>query len=420
MRNLFRKKIVNKPLLRDSIVILSASMAVNILNYLFQLYMGRSLGPADYSIFASVVSLLYIVSVPSSTINTSVVKFVSGFMGRKEFGKVKALLCRGLKYTVFFAALGFAAISIFSSHIASFLNIPYTSPIIILGLIFSISIITPLGSGTLQGLQRFTRLGASNVAGTFAKFIIGIALVSLGFGVDGALISLFFGSIISIVLFAWFLRDIFKKKLESFDRNSIISYSMPVFLSLFLISVLGNIDIILVKHYFTGVEAGYYAAAALIGKIVLFSSGAMCGVMFAKVAEMKALGKPTKGILHESMFYIFCICSVAVTCYYIAPTFVLTLLFGAAYLPAVPLVGIFGLAMAFFALSAVLVYYNLALKNTSFIPVLFIVLIIEVSMIIFFHGTLLSVVKILAGTMVVVFSSMLMLTKGEFIPQHNS
>jgi len=402
-------------LLRDSAIIFAASMISNVLNYAFQLYMGRALGPADYGIFASIVSLLYIVAVPASTISVSITRFVSGFMGKKELGKAKYLFFRGMKKVTIFGAVGFAIIAVLSPYISSYLNIPYISPVVILGLIFFMSVLTPLGNGTLQGLQRFKWLGAVQVTNSFVKLALGIALVSLGFGVSGALFSLVLAGIAGFALATLFLRDILKKKAQKFDKNSIISYSYPVFMSLLFINIMSNIDVVLVKHYFADVDAGHYAAAALIGKIVLFASGAITGVMFAKAAELKAKGMATRKILYESMLYIFSICFAVVSVYFIAPHFVLSLLFGASYIDAVPLIGLFGLAMGFFALSNALVQYNLALKNTKFIWVLFFAVIIEIAMISLFHDSLLTVVKILAGTMALVFSSMLIITRKEFI-----
>jgi len=93
----------------------------------------------------------------------------------------------------------------------------------------------------------------------------------------------------------------------------------------------------------------------------------------------------------------------------------LSLLFGASYVGAVPLIGFFGLAMGFFALSNVLVQYNLAIKQTKFIWVLFAAALAEIIMIFIFHDTLLTVLKILTVTMAMVFSSLLILTKKEFV-----
>ena len=46
-----------------------------------------------------------------------------------------------------------------------------------------------------------------------------------------------------------------------------------------------NIDVILVKHYFSADEAGHYAALSQLGKIIIFGTGAIASVMFPLVVE---------------------------------------------------------------------------------------------------------------------------------------
>ncbi len=402
-------------LLHDSAIIFGASMIVNVLNYVFQLYVGRTLGPYDYGVFASVVSLLYILAVPCGTINLCVANFVSGFKGKKELGKVKYLFFRGFRKVVFFGSLGFLIVASLSGHISSFLNIENTMPIVILGMIFFVSMIDPIGTGTLLGLQRFKKLGFVQIVNSSLKLSFGVGLLALGYGVNGALSSLFLAGLFGFGFVLFFLRDVLLREAETFGKEKILSYSFPVFISLLLIAFMSNIDIVLVKHYFPGAAAGHYAAAALLGKVVLFASSAVSGVMFAKVSELRAVGKPTAKLLYESIFYVFCISFAVVVVYFIAPHFVLNLLFGSSYIDAVPLIGLFGLAMGFFALSSALVQYNLAIRDMKFVYVIFASVLIEVIMISLFHDSLLTVVKILTGTMVLTFSSMMIITKKEII-----
>lgn len=409
------KRVKNDTLLRDSAVIFAASMIVNVLNYVFQLYIGRALGPADYGVFAAVSSLLYIVSVPSAAISTSVTKFVARFFGRKETGKIKFLFFRGMKKTLMLGVVGFLVICLVSAPISSFLNIVPVSPVIILGLIFFVSIVSPVPSGTLSGIQRFRELGAVHVGSALIKLALGVALVWAGLGVDGALLAVFLGSAAGFGLSVIFIRDILKADGVRFDKNGIMSYSFPVFFSLLLINVMGNIDVVLVKHYFPEAAAGHYAAAALLAKIVFFASGAVTGVMFAKVAESDASSVKTRKMLYDSMLYVGAISFAAVVVYFVAPYFVVSMLFGAGYSEAVPLVGLFGLAMGFFALTSVLVNYNLAVRKTKFMYMLALAALVEIAMIALFHDSLLTVVKIITVAMALVFSAMLLFTKEDIL-----
>mgnify|MGYP003565942060 CR=1 FL=1 len=55
-------------LLKHSSIMFIATLIGSACNYLFQLYMGRALGPADYGVFGSLFAIFYILSVLSASI----------------------------------------------------------------------------------------------------------------------------------------------------------------------------------------------------------------------------------------------------------------------------------------------------------------------------------------------------------------
>jgi len=79
------------------------------------------LGPSDYGIYSSLVALLYIMSVPSSTIQTSVAKLVSDYSS--DHGKIKYLLKYVFWKLTVIAVLVSVLFFISSIYIADFLRI---------------------------------------------------------------------------------------------------------------------------------------------------------------------------------------------------------------------------------------------------------------------------------------------------------
>lgn len=61
-------------------------------NYLYHLLMGRMLGPADYGILVSLISIFSILGVPLSAVGLTIVKFVSAFNGKKETKAISLFL----------------------------------------------------------------------------------------------------------------------------------------------------------------------------------------------------------------------------------------------------------------------------------------------------------------------------------------
>ena len=113
----------NDSLLKHGLFVLIFSFFTHILNYIFQLYMGRTLGPEQYGIFGVLMSLFYILSAPASSINAVLTKFVSSYKSQEEYGKIKTLLIRSFRKLLIYGIVGLIIYFLISSFIAEFLRI---------------------------------------------------------------------------------------------------------------------------------------------------------------------------------------------------------------------------------------------------------------------------------------------------------
>lgn len=402
----------NESLLKHGMIILIASMIVNVCNYVFQLYMGRTLGPIEYGILGALFSIIYIITFSFSSIQTIISKFTSEYKAKNEYGKIFNLFTKTIKKIILFGLILFIGFIIFSNFIADFLKIPSTTPIILVGLFLCFSFLSPVITGILNGLQKFKWQGIVNIINAFFKLLFGILLVSLGFGVVGAVLSLSIGVILTIALSLIPLSFLFKYRKQLINHIKLFKYSLPIFIATVSMVMLVNFDVILVKHFFNAVEAGYYTAASVLAKIIFFGSSALVMVMFPKVSNLHTKNKNTSPLLKTSLFYTFLISFLGVMLYLVAPTFIVNLLYGAEY-KITNFIGWFAIALGFYSLSNVLVMYNLAIKKIKFAFYLFLCLILEIVSIILFHGMLLDVIKILVIVNIVLFIGLLIYTKRE-------
>src|SRR3989344_5430210 len=136
------------------------------------------------------------------------------------------------------------------------------------------------------------------------KFCFGLILVFLGLGVFGATLGIFSSYIISLLVGFFLIRNYFKKYNKKLNTKIVYKYSWPVFIVLLSLTLFYSLDVMLVKYYFDDVTAGYYAAAALLGRIAFFVSFAIVSVLFPKVAEMHALGKENLHLLKKALFLV--------------------------------------------------------------------------------------------------------------------
>lgn len=388
-------------LLKHSSILFLSSIIAGFLNYLFQLYVGRMLGPSDYGIYSSLVALLYLMSVPSSTIQTSVAKLVSDYSADHE--KIKYLLKYVFRKLTLLAVLVSTIFMFLSIYLSDFLNLNSNTYFIILTSLLFISFLSPVLMGALQGMQMFMQMGLNNVAGTLFKLLSGIILVYYGFGVNGALFALFIGSLLALILA--FMPFRFLKESKEVNGNiRFFDYSMVVLLTTIGLTFITNGDMLIVKHYLSEKEAGFYAAAALLGKIILFATAPIAMVMFPKATVMKSKNQNAKGLLRNSLLITGGISFCFVAIFILFPEFIVKLLFGPEFLGISGLLVYFAAAIAFFSLANTFIFYDLATRKYRFLYVLGMVWVLEVVLISLYHDSSLTVVRILLVLMAILFA----------------
>ncbi|MEK6978105.1 MAG: oligosaccharide flippase family protein, partial [Candidatus Hydrothermarchaeota archaeon] len=382
-------------LLGDSSILISATLVGNVFNYLFQVYVGRALGPVGYGAFGALISVLYILLVPTSAISLVVAKFVSEYSASGERDKISSLIAGAAGKTLKYGLGIFLILLLASGGLAEFLQIPSGVPVIILAFIFLLALLLSVLQGVLQGLQRFWQYGLTSIIGALSKLLFGFILIYIGLGVNGAISSLLFSNLVLILVVSYFIRT-YIKRTGAYIEGAVLSYSTPALLAMTSITVISNVDMVLVKHFFTPSEAGYYAAAALFGKIIIFVSAPIAFVLFPKASRSQAPhGGP--GILRESLLFTLVPSLLAVAMYFIAPDFVISLVFGSRYTDAAPLIGLFGIGMTFYSLSNILITYDLAVKKMEFLPLLLFTVLAETALILLFPTSLLNIVWIVVA-----------------------
>jgi len=106
-----------------------------------------------------------------------------------------------------------------------------------------------------------------------------------------------------------------------------------VFLFTLLITVLANMDIMLVKNLSSSEMTGYYSVLSLLGRILLWVNMAIVSVV---LPEVYANGRDgsfiNRNILFKAYGLIFLTSCAVVLIYYFFPGIVISLLFGEQYL----------------------------------------------------------------------------------------
>jgi len=153
--------------------------------------------------------------------------------------------------------------------------------------------------------------------------------------------------------------------------------------------------VILVKHYFSPLEAGLYSVGQIVGKIALFFPSAVGLVMFPKVVDAHARAEDVRSLLAKSLLIVGALTCPLVLVSFLWPSWILTVLAGKAPAEAVGLVRYFALSMSCFAVVQILMLFHLSRHHNNFIYVLAGAALLQVAGISVFHHSLVQVVGVL-------------------------
>ena len=384
-------------LYKNSALLFIAAMTGNFFQYLFQFFMGRNLSIADFGAMNALFSFTVITSIGTGTVGLVITKYIAGFKGKNEFGKIKGIILKSSMYIIPAGLIISILVFIARFRIMDYYKLEHASSVIIVSFSLFISCILSVFLAAATGMQKFNYIALGQILGPLSRIGSGILFVWLGFGLNGAIFASVVASITGILIFSKVIKDIIKVKIESVKKHKkeMLIFCVPVAISISFYAVLTMIDMTLVKHYFSANIAGQYAAISVLGKSILYLPGAIVVVMFPMVAEAHTINKDTLSILKKALLFALLVCSIGIFIFFLFPDFLLRLISRGRYTGNVNLLWIFGLAMLPYALTGIINSFHIARHKISFIVALVIMAIIQVGLISMFHKSLEQVIYIL-------------------------
>lgn len=401
------KKIVNHPIFKHSTVVLAGSMGANVAGWLYHLFVGRILGTEGYGELAALLSLFYILNVPSSVIQTVMVKFFSVLKAKNEHGQARFLIRVATIKILLLEGIGMVFILFFSQAVATFLHIASQWYIVWLYLIFATFMVGIVNGSAIQGFQLFTASSVLITIGMTLRLVFGTVFAY--FGVGWTLVSNIFSNIIGYGLSFIPLRFFAStpEKPLTINRKEVLGFSVPALITTLGITLLFSQDVLLVKHYFTSHDAGIYASLSVLGKVLFYATGAVSFVLFPVVSERNASGKGHTRLVAVGLFIIGLVCIGLTAFYFIAPQIVL-LAFGKAFFGATQYMGTFAIFMSFFSLSSILIQTLLALDKVNVWIITSVCALLQAILLVLFHNTISQVIGVNIAVSVALFLFLLL------------
>lgn len=366
-------------------------LAVNGGNYLYNLILGRVLGPTQFADAAVLITFLLVLSFIAMTFQLVTAKFSVLF----ENELFKNFIAKVYKQAFWVGLFLGILIIAFASNLQAVFNTTSSTMFVIFGCGVPLYFLMSVNRGAFQGKKAYKSLSITYQGEMLSRLLVTLGII-LVFNIKSS-------AVIAIGILISFVFGLlpFKAKQFSFKKSEPLetTYSKQI-KNFFLLTafyeltqiIINNSDILLVKHYFESYEAGLYASLALIGRIVYFIAWMFVMLLLPAVVELKKEGKETASILFKYVGYIAGISIVIVLGCLLLPELIINILFGEQYLAMAPLLWKYAIATSMFAISNIFAYYYLSLDK--YIPVIIsgVFGMLQMLLVVFYHDNLEQVV----------------------------
>jgi len=366
-------------------------LVVNAGNYLYNLILGRFLGPVEFADAAVLITFLLVLSFAAMTFQLVTAKFSVLF----ENQLFKSFVLKVCKNALLVGIIMGILIIAFANELQNLFNTSSSVMFIIFGCGVPFYFLMSVNRGVFQGKKRFKLLSITYQSEMLSRLVITLGLIFL--------LNIQSSVVIAIGIFVSFVFGLIPFEFSDFRNTKTIQLSKAqtkTINNFFIITafyeltqiIINNSDILLVKHYFESYEAGLYASLALIGRIVYFIAWMFVMLLLPTVVQLKKEGKETAPTLFRYIGYIATISILIIIACLSFPETIITMLFGKSYLAMAPLLWQYAIATSMFAISNIFAYYYLSLDK--YIPVIIsgVFGMLQIILVIFFHKNLEQVV----------------------------
>ena len=344
----------------SGIYLLAATTVANVLAFGYQVVMARLLTPEEYAVLTALFGILILESISSQVIQSATAKLAAQYRARDEEAALHAFVRRWtMRVGAAAAALGLVVI-VLSPFIAAALALPPLS-VALLGFALFVALVFTFGLGLLQGLARFAWMGTALIAQAASRLAVGVALVLAGLSVDGAFTGAAAALLISVLVLAVPLLPLLRAARGSKVTHELAPAETRFFalsaVVLLAYAALTNVDAVLARSLLTPADAGAYAGAITMGKIVLFAPIAIGFLLLERTARAHARGEDTDRALYLALGFVLSTSGIAALAYVVAPEFFVSLVVGTEYPETTKIVATYGFAALANALLSLWIAY---------------------------------------------------------------
>lgn len=276
-------KIIQNSFVKGGFYLTVSSFIVGFLNYLFNIFAARALGPSGYSEIAALFSYSIVFSVPMGAISSFIIQKIGQSNNPNQTAVfIQEMFIQKIKkwwFLLFFVIL----ITPFIPKITNLSQLSgYLLPILLI-----LSFLSSYYNGALQGLHIFLWLSILSIVGVLIK-LAGSIIVLYNYGNITIIILMIILSGVVTLLISHFVyvKKIFSTKIKKNNNNYRIRDLLKdsqIWLTVGTtgaLALVNNIDIMFTKKFFSAESAGIYSSWSLFAKMIFYALGPILTMAF--------------------------------------------------------------------------------------------------------------------------------------------
>jgi O-antigen/teichoic acid export membrane protein len=373
------------PILRNSAIYLSGGLLAGVFSYVFHFETGRLLGPAAYAVVAAAIAALYLLTLPGVVLQLVSARYTSIAAATGRLSQLRPLLFRISGVSLLIGVPAMLLLAFFAPTAARFFNLPDDRVVYVLAAGGVFTLLVTITRGALQGLRRFFALSGNALLDAASRVLLAGFLIVLGFGTLGAVVAVMLSPLVAYLQSIYLLRRLgpppkVVERVEGIGRYALMAAAAGIGVN-YLITV----DTLLAKHFLGAAEAGLYAAASVLARVVYFLGLTVAAVMFPEVATLHARNEAHFHVVDRSLLLVAGVGAVLILAYLFVPGLVL-LPYGSSFAPVRPYLAVFAVALSMLTLANLLINYFLSIARARFILPLLATCLLETALITLFHS----------------------------------
>jgi O-antigen/teichoic acid export membrane protein len=311
--------------------------------------------------------------IPATGLQTVFAQQTAAALSDRQHRQLASTVRAVLSWALLIWLLMAAGVFIFRRQLIVTLQIANPAALWITVLVGLASLWLPVLLGVLQGQQNFLWLGGVPILNGLVRFVaVAIIVLLLGGAAAGAMAGALLGMIIGAGIGLWQSFAAWRGPGIQFEAANWLKRVVPLTLGAGVGMFMLSADMILVQSLFDKNETGFYAAAGMIGRALVFFTIPLTAVMFPKIVRSAARLEKTNVLGHTLGTTALLGALAALGCTWL-PWLPLRIVYDASFLKIAYLVPWFVWAMLPLTLANVLISNLLAREHFHAVPWLMVV-----------------------------------------------